>query len=482
MPPSDIALIGLGVMGQNLALNMARHGYRVAVFNRTASVTERFLHERLAGEPIEGAPTLADLTRRLSRPRKLLLMVKAGGPVDAVISELRPHLEPGDIVIDGGNSHFLDTARREEELAAAGLKFIGAGVSGGEEGALRGPSIMPGGPREAYEAVAGILTAIAARAPDGSPCVAYLGPKGAGHYVKMVHNGIEYAVMQLIAETYDLLGRGLRIPTAELAGLFAEWNRGELSSFLIEITARVLAHPDRESGRPLVEAIRDEAEQKGTGRWTVQDSLDLGVAIPTIGAAVEARILSSMKQERTAASQVIQATARRPRRSQAHVEDARNALICGLVCAYAQGMALLRAASAAHAFGIDLAETARIWRAGCIIRAAMLEEIRAAFARQPSLPNLLLHGAFRDQVREREASWRRAANLMIECGLPAPATTASLAYFDAYRAERLPANLIQALRDYFGAHTYRRVDREGTFHTDWTEGGPGTRENTPRNS
>jgi 6-phosphogluconate dehydrogenase len=422
----------------------------------------------VAGEPIEGATTLGDLAQQLSRPRKIVLMVKAGGAVDAVANDLRPHLEPGDILIDGGNSHFRDTARREEELSAAGLKFLGTGISGGEEGALNGPSIMPGGPREAYDAIAEILVAIAARASDGSPCVAYLGPKGAGHYVKMVHNGIEYAVMQLIAETYDLLGRGLGIPTAELAALFAEWNRGELSSFLVEITARVLSRPDSEGGRPLVEFIRDEAEQKGTGRWTVQDALELGVAIPTIGAAVEARILSSMKEERTVASRVIRATPRRPRRSQAHIDDARSALFCGLVCAFAQGMALLRTASEAHAFAFDLAETGRIWRAGCIIRAALLEDIRAAFARQPSLPNLLLAESLRDQLREREVSWRRAASLMLECGLPAPATTASLAYFDSYRSERLPANLIQGLRDYFGAHTYRRLDREGTFHTDWT--------------
>jgi 6-phosphogluconate dehydrogenase len=461
-----------------LALNIARHGFRVAVFNRTSSVTERFLGERLHGEPIEGALTPADLVGRLARPRRLILMVKAGAAVDAVIGQLRPLLEAGDILIDGGNSHFRDTARREEDLAAAGLRFLGAGVSGGEEGALHGPSLMPGGPKEAYDAVAEIFEAIAARGPDGSPCVAYLGPKGAGHYVKMVHNGIEYAVMQLIAETYDLLARGLRIPTLELASLFAQWNRGELSSFLIEITSRVLSYADPDSGQLLVDLILDEAEQKGTGRWTVQDALDLGVPTPTIGAAVEARILSGMKEERVAASRLIQAMPRRPRRSQAHIDDARDALVCGILCAYAQGMALLRAASEAYAFGISLAETGRIWRAGCIIRAALLDEIRAAFASQPNLPNLLLDERFREMLRGREPSWRRAASLMLECGLPAPATTASLAYFDAYRTERLPANLIQGLRDYFGAHTYRRIDREGTFHTDWTEGSPEIRGTT----
>ncbi|OGO09136.1 MAG: phosphogluconate dehydrogenase (NADP(+)-dependent, decarboxylating) [Chloroflexi bacterium RBG_13_66_10] len=473
MSPSDIALIGLGVMGQNLALNMARHGFHVAAYNRTTSVTERFLAERLRGETIEGTSTLGELANRLSRPRKLILMVKAGGAVDAVVGDLRPHLSTGDILIDGGNSHYRDTARREEELAGEGLRFLGAGISGGEEGALLGPSIMPGGPKEAYDAVSGIFEAIAARGPDGSPCVAYLGPKGAGHYVKMVHNGIEYAMMQLLAETYDLLRRGLGIPTAELASLFAEWNKGELASFLVEITAGVLSRSDPEAGLPLVEVILDEAEQKGTGRWTVQDALDLGVAIPTIGAAVEARILSSMKEERAAASKVMPGSARRTRRSEARIEDARNALFCGFVCAYAQGMALLRTASEAYGYGINLAEVARIWRAGCIIRASLLDDIRSAFAVAPTLRNLLVAGPIREQWAAREPGWRKTARLMLEAGLPAPATTASLAYFDAYRSERLPANLIQGLRDYFGAHTYRRVDRPGTFHTDWTESGSG---------
>jgi 6-phosphogluconate dehydrogenase len=473
MPPSDIGLIGLGVMGQNLALNMARHGFRVSVFNRTTAVTERFLAERLQGEPIVGASTLAELAGQLSPPRKVILMVKAGGAVDAVIAELRPHLREGDIVVDGGNSHFRDTARREEELAAAGLRFLGAGISGGEEGALRGPSIMPGGPIEAYAAVSRIFEAVAARAPDGSPCVTYLGPKGAGHYVKMVHNGIEYAVIELIAETYDLLGRGLGMSTPEMAALFAEWNEGELASFLLEITAAVLARIDPESGRPLVEMILDEAEQKGTGRWTVQDALDLGVAIPTIGAAVEARILSSMKDERVAASRLIPPGEDRSRKDPQAVEEARDALYCSILCAYAQGMALLRAASEAYGFGIDLAETARIWRAGCIIRASLLEGIRAAFAEEPALPNLMIARPFRGQWTPRESAWRNTARRMIERGLPAPAMTASLAYYDAYRSERLPANLIQGLRDYFGAHTYRRLDRQGSFHTDWTESGSG---------
>jgi 6-phosphogluconate dehydrogenase len=473
MPLSDIGLIGLGVMGQNLALNIGRHGFGVAVYNRTGAVTERFLAERIASEPIQGAKTAGELAALLSRPRKVILMVKAGSAVDAVTADLRPHLEPGDILIDGGNSHFRDTARREGELGAAGLRFLGAGISGGEEGALNGPSIMPGGPKEAYDAVSKVFEAVAARGPDGSPCVAYLGPRGAGHYVKMVHNGIEYAVMQLIAEIYDLLCRGLGLPALETAKLFGEWNRGELSSFLIEITSRVLSRPDPETGRPLVEVILDEAEQKGTGRWTVQDALDLGVAIPTIGAAVQARILSAMKDERTAASKILRGGGNSAGREPGVIEDARAALYAGVLCAYAQGMELLRAASEAHEFGLDLAEAARIWRAGCIIRAALLEDIRAAFSGNPDLPNLLVAPGIRDRLQEREPGWRRTAGRILQAGIPAPAMTASLSYFDGYRTERLPANLIQALRDYFGAHTYRRLDRPGSFHTDWTESGTG---------
>jgi 6-phosphogluconate dehydrogenase len=332
---------------------------------------------------------------------------------------------------------------------------------------------MPGGSPEAWPHVKAIFQGVSAKVEGGVPCCDWVGQGGAGHYVKMVHNGIEYAVIELIAETYDLLGRGLGMSTPQMAALFAEWNQGELASFLLEITAAVLARSDPESGRPLVEMILDEAEQKGTGRWTVQDALDLGVAIPTIGAAVEARILSSMKDERVAASRVIPPGEHRSRKDPQAVEEARNALYCGILCAYAQGMALLRAASEAYGYGIDLAEAARIWRAGCIIRASLLEGIRAAFANEPAIPNLMIAGPFRGQWAPREAAWRKTARRMIERGLPAPAITASLAYYDAYRSERLPANLIQGLRDYFGAHTYRRLDRQGSFHTDWTESGSG---------
>ena len=466
----DIALIGLGVMGQNLALNMDQHGFGVSVFNRTRAVTERFAAERSRNSAIQPCFSLQELAASLKRPRKVILMVKAGGAVDAVVKEILPFLEPGDILIDGGNSHFADTARRGEELSASGLHFLGVGISGGEEGALRGPSIMPGGPREAYAQVEPIFQAIAAKAVDGASCVAYLGPRGAGHYVKMVHNGIEYAVMQLIAETYDLLHRGLGLSSPNLAETFGEWNRGDLASYLVEITADILTRTDPETGEPIVDVILDEAEQKGTGRWTVQDALELGVPIPSISAAVEARGLSALKGQRQAAAMILSGPSSRYKgKAGPMVEAARDALFSGVVCAYAQGMALLRAASKAHEFGIDLSEAARIWRAGCIIRAALLENVRAAFQQAPDLANLLLAPEFHQGLEKRQTAWRQTLKTAVGLGLPTPAGSASLAYFDAYRTERLPANLTQAQRDYFGAHTYRRTDREGTFHTDWID-------------
>ncbi len=470
MDQQDIALIGLGVMGQNLVLNMDRHGFAVSVFNRTRAVTERFAAERAQGTAVRPFFGLKDLVASLKRPRKIVLMVKAGDAVDAVIGEVLPFLKPDDILLDGGNSHFGDTTRRFEQLAARGVRFLGVGISGGEEGALNGPSIMPGGPREAYDQVAPILEAIAAKAPDGSPCVAYLGPRGAGHYVKMVHNGIEYAVLQLIAETFDLFHRDLRVPTPELAETFATWNKGELASYLIEITAEVLKRKDPETGQPLVDVILDEAEQKGTGRWTAQEALDLGIPIPTISAAVEARGLSSLKGERVTASAMLEGRPLRQRSGiQPALQDAPQALYASILCAYAQGMALLRAASERYQFGLDLAEISRIWQAGCIIRAAMLSDIRRAFTQQPGLPNLLLAPQFGKALTDRQPAWRRMVRRFLEAGLPCPAASASLAYFDAYRSELLPANLIQGLRDYFGAHTYRRLDREGVFHTRWTK-------------
>jgi len=468
MPSHDIALIGLGVMGQNLVLNIDRHGFAVAVYNRTRSVTEQFVAGRAQGTAVKACYSMQELIAALKTPRRVLLMVKAGSPVDAVIQEVRPHLQAGDLLIDGGNSHFADTARRSQELQAPGIHFLGVGISGGEEGALRGPSIMPGGPQAAYELVRPIFEAIAARADDGAPCVAYLGPVGAGHYVKMVHNGIEYAVMQLIAEAYDLLQRGLGTPSDALARAFDEWSRAELASYLMEITAAILRRGDPETGKPMTEVILDSAEQKGTGRWTVQEALELGVPIPTISAAVEARGLSALKAQRVAASRRLSGPAAEPPGDRQSIETAaRHSLYAGTVCAYAQGMALLQRASGERGFGVNVAEAARIWRAGCIIRAAMLEDIRRAYAAEPGLSNLLLASPFREELGKRQPGWRLALETSLRVGVPAPSGSASLAYYDGYRSARLPANLTQAQRDYFGAHTYQRIDREGTFHTDW---------------
>ncbi len=467
MAQCDIGLIGLAVMGQNLVLNMVRNGYRVAVYNRTRATTDAFVAGQAAGESIVAAASVEEFVRALRPPRRLMLMVKAGPAVDAVIDQVRPYLERGDVIIDGGNSHFRDSDRREAELAASGIHFLGAGVSGGEEGALKGPSIMPGGPREAYALVEPVFTSIAARV-NGDPCVTYIGPRGAGHYVKMVHNGIEYGFMQAIAEAYDLLRQGLGLSAAELQPIFARWNEGFLASFLVEITADVLSYVDEETGQPLVDLILDRAEQKGTGKWVSQDALDLGIATPTINAAVEARILSAFKAEREAASGVLPGPDGAYRGDRAAFVDAvEGALVASAICSYAQGMALLGEASQEYEYGLDLSAIARIWRGGCIIRARFLDDMRAAYAAQPALPNLLLAPFFRQAVTERQAGWRRALQAALELGVPTPVMSASLAYYDGYRSARLPANLTQAQRDYFGAHTYERVDREGTFHTDW---------------
>jgi 6-phosphogluconate dehydrogenase len=406
----------------------------------------------------------------LEHPRRVLIMVPAGAPVDAVIQHLLPHLQPGDILMDGGNSFFKDTDRRSDELAARGILFLGTGVSGGEEGALKGPAIMPGGSREAWEAVAPILRAIAAKADDGEPCVAYMGAKGAGHYVKMVHNGIEYGDMQLIAETYDVLSRGLGLSAPEIGDVFAEWNRGELKSYLVEISADVLKFVDPETKRPLVDLILDEAQQKGTGKWMSQNAFDVGAPIPTVNAAVVARILSALKTERVAASKVL--TGPSPTFSgdrNALMDAARQALYASKITSYAQGMALLRMASEEYHYDIDPGDVARIWRAGCIIRASLLGDISAAFVRDPRLTNLLLDPAFSDAIGQRQQAWRTFVQTAVGLGIPVPAIGTSLAYYDAYRSERLPANLTQGQRDYFGAHTYRRTDRDGVFHTHWTE-------------
>ena len=469
----NIGVVGLGVMGANLARNLAGHGIAVVGYDVDPARTKAFVAGQSSVLPIAGAAAPDQLMGLLKRPRSVLMMVPAGAPVDSVIAHLRPHLQPGDILIDGGNSFFRDTDRRADELAAAGFRFVGMGVSGGEEGALYGPSLMPGGPRDAWDALAPVLGAIAARAEDDDPCVAYMGPRGAGHYVKMVHNGIEYGDMQLIAEIYDLLGRGAGLSAHDIAQIFASWNEGELRSYLVEITATVLEQIDDDTGRPLVDVILDEAQQKGTGKWMSQNAFDVGAAIPTVNAAVEARLLSALKSERVTASTMLEGpkanrdTARTDKAR--FVEAARGALYASKVTSYAQGMALLRMASTEYGYGIDLGEVARIWRAGCIIRAALLSEVRDAFRNDPALPNLMLDQRFREALAMRQAAWREVVQTGIALGIPVPALSASLAYYDAYRSARLPANLTQAQRDFFGAHTYRRVDREGVFHTTWLQ-------------
>jgi 6-phosphogluconate dehydrogenase len=466
---SNIGVVGLGVMGRNLALNMVRHGFRVAGYDLDAEKTRALVSEAGADAPIVGVDSPAALAANLETPRRILVMVPAGSAVDSAIAHLEPHLEAGDIVIDGGNSFFLDTERRSAKLAAARVNFVGAGVSGGEEGALLGPSIMPGGQREAWEALAPILTAIAAKADDGEPCVAYMGPGGAGHYVKMVHNGIEYGDMQLIAETYDVLCRGLGLSAAELHDVFTEWNTGPLKSYLVEITAAIFTKLDPDTGQPLVDVILDEAAQKGTGKWTSQNALDIGAPIPTIDAAVESRIISSMKPQRIAASKLLRGPASvYTGDRQRLIDAARDALYASKITSYAQGLGLLRMASDEYHYDLQPGVIAKIWRAGCIIRATLLGDIVAAFGRNPSLVSLLLDPVFRAALEERQEAWRFLVQTAIGLGIPVLATSASLAFFDAYRSERLPANLTQAQRDYFGAHTYRRVDRSGVFHTDWS--------------
>ena len=463
-----IGIVGLGVMGHNLALNMERNGFPVAGYDLDAAKTKAFLEGPGAGKQILGVDSPSALMAALEKPRRVLMMVPAGAPVDRAIAHLKPHLGPGDILMDGGNSFFLDTERRNKELEAEGFNFVGTGVSGGEEGALWGPAIMPGGQREGWEAVAPVLQAIAAKAEDSQPCVDYMGPRGAGHFVKMVHNGIEYGDMQLIAEVYDLLRRGLGLTAGELHETFSEWNKGELKSYLIEITADILKHVDPETGAPLVDVILDEAQQKGTGKWTSQNALDIGAPIPTINAAVESRILSSLKSQRVAASKILKGPnpVFKGNREKL-ISAARDALYASKITSYAQGLGMLRLAADEYQYDLQPGIIAKIWRAGCIIRASLLGDIMDAFQRNPRLVNLLLDDAFKTAVESRQESWRYAVQTAIGLGIPVLALSASLAYFDAYRCERLPANLTQAQRDYFGAHTYRRTDREGTFHTEW---------------
>ena len=469
-----IGVVGLGVMGANLARNIAGKGFPVAGYDLDAAKAQAFVAE--SNSPAIGsADAPARLIAVLERPRRILMMVPAGAPVDSVIAHLRPHLERDDILIDGGNSFFRDTDRRADELASAGFRFVGMGVSGGEEGALRGPSMMPGGPREAWEALAPILRAMAAKADDGEPCVSYMGPRGAGHYVKMVHNGIEYGDMQLIAEVYDVLARAGGMSAREIADTFAAWNEGELKSYLVEITSRVLERVDSDTGKPLVDLILDEAQQKGTGKWMSQNAFDVGAAIPTVNAAVEARLLSALKSERVAASKVLAgpdgsgAQGFSPARRDELINATRQALYAAKIISYAQGMALLRLASHEYQYDIDLAEVAKIWRAGCIIRAALLSDVRAAFTRNPALVNLMVDDSFSRALATGQQALRDVVRAAVAAGIPVPALGSSLAYYDSYRTARLPANLTQGQRDFFGAHTYRRIDRDGIFHTDWIQ-------------
>lgn len=470
MTQRTFGVIGLAVMGENLALNVESRGFPIAVFNRTAAKTQEFMAHRAQGKDIKAAYTIEDFVKTLERPRKILVMVKAGSPVDAVIEELKPLLEPGDMIIDGGNSLYEDTERRTQYLEATGLGFVGMGVSGGEEGALKGPSLMPGGTQSAYHELEPILTQIAAQVDDG-PCVTYIGPGGAGHYVKMVHNGIEYGDMQLIAEAYDVLKNGLGLSNEQLQTVFQEWNQtDELNSFLIEITADIFGYIDPETQTHLIDLILDSAGQKGTGRWTVVSSLELGVPIPTIYAAVNARVMSAYKDERVAASQQLPGpTHRYTGDVQAFIPKVRDALYCSKMCSYAQGMALIAKASADFNYAINLPEVARIWKGGCIIRAGFLDKIKKAFQDNPQLPNLLLAPEFKQSILDRQAAWREVLLLANELGLPVPAFSASLDYFDSYRRATLPQNLTQAQRDYFGAHTYERTDKAkgDFFHTEW---------------
>ncbi len=469
MKKADIGLIGLAVMGQNLVLNMDDHGFTVAVFNRTISKVDNFLQADAKGTNVIGTHSIEELVGALKKPRRVMLMVKAGAPVDAFIEKLLPHLEPGDIIIDGGNSNFHDTIRRCKALEAKGLRYVGTGVSGGEEGARHGPSIMPGGTAEAWPYIKEILQSVAAKV-DGSPCCDWLGSDGAGHFVKMVHNGIEYGDMQLISEAYHLLKDVLRLTSDELHSVFKQWNEGKLDSYLIEITSDIFKYKD-EDGKPLVDKILDVAGQKGTGRWTAINAFDLGAPLTLIAQAVFARDLSSMKEERIRASKVLSGpsiTAARDR--QTLIADIRQALYASKIVSYAQGFMLLRMAAAQYGWDIDYGSVALMWRGGCIIRSVFLGEIKAAFDRQPDLANLLLDDYFKQEVVSAQEAWRRTVVKAVEQGIPVPAISSGLAFYDGYRCQRLPANLLQAQRDYFGAHTYERLDRPRGefFHTDWS--------------
>lgn len=469
MSKQQIGVVGMAVMGKNLALNIESRGYSVALFNRTGAKTTAVVEEH-PDKNFKATYTIEEFVESIEKPRRILLMVKAGPATDATIQELLPHLDKGDILIDGGNTFFKDTMRRNEELANSGINFIGTGVSGGEEGALKGPSIMPGGQKEAYALVAPILEQISAKAEDGAPCVTYIGPNGAGHYVKMVHNGIEYGDMQLIAESYDLMKNILDLSVEEMADIFKEWNQGELDSYLIEITADILTRKDDEgTGKPVVDVILDAAGNKGTGKWTSQSALDLGVPLPLITESVFARYISAYKEERVQASKILSRTNdfEFTGDKKELVEKIREALYFSKIMSYAQGFAQLRVASKEFDWDLPFGEIAKIWRAGCIIRARFLQKITDAYDKNPEIENLLLDDYFVEITKKYQQSVRDVVALAVQAGVPVPTFSSAIAYFDSYRAERLPANIIQAQRDYFGAHTYERVDKEGIFHYSW---------------
>ncbi len=469
MSKQQIGVVGMAVMGKNLALNIESRGYSVALFNRTGAKTTAVVEEH-PDKNFKATYTIEEFVESIEKPRRILLMVKAGPATDATIQELLPHLDKGDILIDGGNTFFKDTMRRNEELANSGINFIGTGVSGGEEGALKGPSIMPGGQKEAYALVAPILEQISAKGEDGAPCVTYIGPNGAGHYVKMVHNGIEYGDMQLIAESYDLMKNILNLSVEEMADIFKEWNQGELDSYLIEITADILTRKDDEgTGKPVVDVILDAAGNKGTGKWTSQSALDLGVPLPLITESVFARYISAYKEERVQASKILSRTNdfEFTGDKKELVEKIREALYFSKIMSYAQGFAQLRVASKEFDWDLPFGEIAKIWRAGCIIRARFLQKITDAYDKNPEIENLLLDDYFVEITKKYQQSVRDVVALAVQAGVPVPTFSSAIAYFDSYRAERLPANIIQAQRDYFGAHTYERVDKEGIFHYSW---------------
>jgi 6-phosphogluconate dehydrogenase len=467
---SEFGVIGLAVMGRNLALNINDHGFSVAAWNLEQPMTDKFIAEN-QGRTLTGTKSLVELVGALERPRRILMMIMAGKPVDSVLEQLKPILDKGDIVIDGGNTHFAETRRREADLAKLGINFVGMGVSGGEEGARHGPALMPGGTVEAWERLKPVLESMAAKTESG-PCVTHCGPDGAGHFVKMVHNGIEYGDMQLIAEAYDVLSRGAGMTAPEIGEVFGKWNEGPLASFLVELTAKVLMVKDQETGKPLVDLVQDKAGQKGTGKWTAELSLDLGIPIPTITAAIDGRVLSSMKDQRVAAEKRIRGVvAAKPAASEKAglVSAVHDALLAAKICSYAQGMQLIQAGSAKYTWGISMKETARIWKGGCIIRARLLDNIMKAYERAPDLKNLLLDEDFEGRMHGAQANWRKALGTAQNLGIPTPSFSASLAYFDSYRTARLPQNVTQAQRDAFGAHTYERTDKPelGFVHSEW---------------